>query len=262
MRPALLLLALPILLAGVACGDAPPASTEAAAPQAATPPEALSKLAPGARDVAVMEMGELGTIRIELFPELAPLTVARFIELAESGFYDDTYFHRVIPGFMIQGGDPNTKNLDPRDDGRGNAGKRIKDEFTDYPHARGTVSMANTGYSSSSSSQFFIVHEDSPNLDGRFTAFGRVVEGIEAVDAVTELEIDTYGRYGPANRPYPKSAVVESLRVERATATSGAAEATAAAEPVTKESDALMQAAMGAAADAATDTAPPASPAP
>jgi hypothetical protein len=130
MRPALLLLALPILLAGVACGDAPTAATEATAPQAETPPEALSKLAPGARDVAVMEMGELGTIRIELFPELAPLTVARFIELVEKGFYDDTYFHRVIPGFMIQGGDPNTKNLDPRDDGRGKSASRTSSPTT------------------------------------------------------------------------------------------------------------------------------------
>jgi cyclophilin family peptidyl-prolyl cis-trans isomerase len=205
-----------IALAALACGDAPaPAPAPDAAAESA-PPAALAKLAPGPRDAAVLEMGELGTIRIELLPELAPQTVARFRELAESGFYDGTYFHRVIPGFMIQGGDPNTKNLDPRDDGRGNAGRRVPDEFSDYPHTRGTVSMANTGYSNSSSSQFFIVHEDSPNLDGRFTVFGRVVEGMETVDAVTRLAIDEYGRYGPKDRPYPVNASIERLRIEPA----------------------------------------------
>ena len=263
MRPALLPLAL--LLACIACGDPPPAPATAA-PEVKAPSEALAKLEPGPRDVAVMDLGELGTVRMELFPELAPQTVARFIELAESGFYDGTYFHRVIPGFMIQGGDPNTKNLDPRDDGRGNSGVRLPDEFSDYPHQRGTLSMANTGYSSSSSCQFFIVHEDAPNLDGRFTAFGRVVEGMETVDAVTALEIDTYGRYGPVNRPYPKSAVVESLRIERA---SGATAATPAggAQPEASASSAAAQ--EGVATVAAVETkaeteaeAPPASAAP
>jgi peptidyl-prolyl cis-trans isomerase B (cyclophilin B) len=213
MRPALP--ALSIALAWLACSEAP---APAPPPQAgeAPPSQALAMIGPGPRDVAVLELGELGRIRIELYPELAPQTVARFSELAESGFYDGTYFHRVIPGFMIQGGDPNTKNLDPRDDGRGNAGQRIADEFTDYPHTRGVVSMANTGYSSSSSSQFFIVHQDSPNLDGRFTVFGRVVDGIESVDAITELEIDTFGRYGPTNRPYPVNATIERVRIAEA----------------------------------------------
>jgi len=205
-----------IALALLACGEAPAPAPDAQAESA--PSSALASLEPGPHDVAVLEMGELGTLRIELLPELAPQTVARFRELCESGFYDGTYFHRVIPGFMIQGGDPNTKNLDPRDDGRGNAGRRVPDEFSDYPHTRGTVSMANTGYSNSSSSQFFIVHQDSPNLDGRFTVFGRVISGIETVDAITRLEIDEYGRYGPKDRPYPQNATIERVRIEPADA--------------------------------------------
>ncbi len=167
-------------------------------------------------DEALIDMGELGTIRFELLPEIAPKTVANFIELAEKGFYDGTYFHRVIPGFMIQGGDPTTKNADPRDDGEGGPGYTIEDEFSDYPHVRGTVSMANKGFPHSGGSQFFIVHQESRALDGRYAAFGRVVSGMEVVDAITEFEIDVYGRYGPRDRPYPRDAKVVSISIEPA----------------------------------------------
>lgn len=205
---------LPPILMVLACGGADsPQADPGSLPPAVEP---ASLVLDGPHDVAVLEMGELGVIRIELFPELAPKTVANFIRLTENGFYDGTYFHRVLPGFMIQGGDPNTKNLDPRDDGRGSAGERIEDEFSDYPHLRGTLSMANTGYLDSSSSQFFIVHQDSPQLDGDYTAFGRVVSGIEVVDAIAALELDSFGRYGPPNRPYPVNATIETLRIERA----------------------------------------------
>lgn len=224
--------ALPVLclaLAALACGEASaPESAPGAGAEASAPPTALAKIRPGPHDVAVLEMGALGSIRIELLPELAPDTVARFSALAESGFYDGTYFHRVIPGFMIQGGDPYTKNLDPRDDGRGNSGDRVHDEFSDYPHTRGTVSMANTGHPNSASSQFFIVHQDTPSLDGHYSVFGRVVEGMQTVDAVTELAIDEYGRYGPKDRPYPVNATIEHLRIEHAQASEAPATRTAA----------------------------------
>ena len=167
-------------------------------------------------DEAVIDMGELGTIRFELLPEIAPKTVANFIELAEKGFYDGTYFHRVIPGFMIQGGDATTKNADPRDDGEGGPGYTIEDEFTDYPHIRGTVSMANKGSPHSGGSQFFIVHQETRGLDGFYTAFGRVIRGMEVVDRITGFEIDAYGRYGPRDRPYPKNATVVSISIEPA----------------------------------------------
>jgi peptidyl-prolyl cis-trans isomerase B (cyclophilin B) len=210
-----LLPALIVISIGIACGggEGTPAETE---PPPAEP-HALSAIRPGPHDELVLDMGELGVIRIELLPELAPNTVAHFAELTDQGFYDGTYFHRVIPEFMIQGGDPNTKDRDPRNDGKGRT-ERIEDEFTDYPHLRGTLSMANTGHSNSSSCQFFIVHQDRRDLDGSFTAFGRVTSGIEVVDAITELEIDTYGRYGPTNRPYPVSATIEKAWIERAKA--------------------------------------------
>ena len=103
-----------------------------------------------------------------------------------------------------------------RDDGRGGTDYDIGDEFSSFSHARGAVSLANRGRRDSAGSQFFIVHQDSPHIDGMFTVFARVVEGIEVVDAVTELAIDKYGRYGPRDRPYPKDARIASIRIEPA----------------------------------------------
>jgi cyclophilin family peptidyl-prolyl cis-trans isomerase len=203
----------PLLALILACSGADP---ETAEPSAPAEPSALARVADGPHDVALLDLGELGRVRIELFRELAPRSVESFIALAEQGFYDGTSFHRVIPGFMIQGGDALTKNLDPRDDGSGRPEQRLPDEFSDYPHVRGTVSMANTGSKDSGGSQFFIMHQEKRELDGGYTVFGRVVEGIETVDAVTQLPIDVYGRYGPRDRPYPQSAVIRSVRIERA----------------------------------------------
>jgi cyclophilin family peptidyl-prolyl cis-trans isomerase len=177
---------------------------------------AADLIAEGPHDHAIIEIRDIGSIRIELLPEIAPRSVENFIELAESDFYAGILFHRVIPGFMMQAGDPNSRDPDPRLVGGGGPGYDIPDEFSDFPHTRGVVSMANKGSRNSGGSQFFIVHQDSPRLDGQFSAFGRVVEGIEVVDAITEVEIDTYGRYGPTDRPYPVPVVIESVRVERA----------------------------------------------
>ena len=157
-----------------------------------------------------------------LLPELAPVAVGYFAEQVNEGLYTGTYFHRVIPGFMIQGGDPNTKDADPRNDGNGGGGA-LPDEFSDLPQRRGVVSLANRGTPNTQGSQFFIVHEDSGELTGSYTAFGRVVSGIEVVDAITALEIDKYGRYGPIDRPYPVSAVIESVRFEPAAGAAAAA---------------------------------------
>jgi len=165
---------------------------------------------------AVIEIRDLGEIRIELLPEIAPQTVENFIKLAEEGFYAGILFHRVIPGFMIQAGDPLSRDPDPRRVGGGGPGFEIPDEFSDFPHTRGVVSMANKGNRNSGGSQFFIIHGDSPGLDGRFSVFGRVVEGIEVVDAITQVEIDIYGRYGPTDRPYPVPVVIDAVRIERA----------------------------------------------
>jgi peptidyl-prolyl cis-trans isomerase B (cyclophilin B) len=173
-------------------------------------------IAEGPHAHAILEIRDIGSIRIQLLPEVAPQTVENFIKLAEEGFYPGISFHRVIPGFMIQAGDPYSRDPDPRLAGGGGPGYEIQDEFSDFPHTRGVVSMANRGNRNSGGSQFFIVHQDSPVLDGHYSVFGRVVEGIEIVDAITEVEIDTYGRYGPTDRPHPVSVVIESVRVERA----------------------------------------------
>src|SRR4029434_4610647 len=117
--------------------------------------------------------------------------VENFIKLAKSGFYDKTIFHRVIPGFMIQGGDPNTK--DERDKSRygmGDPGYKVKAEFNDRPHVRGTVSMARTQDPDGAGSQFFIVVKDSPSLNGKYTVFGEVVKGMEVADKIVSQQRD------------------------------------------------------------------------
>jgi peptidyl-prolyl cis-trans isomerase B (cyclophilin B) len=200
-----------ILLVGLllaACGE------EAAPVEKAVTAADLIREGPHAH--AIIEIRDIGSIRIELLPEVAPQTVENFIKLAEEGFYAGISFHRVIPGFMIQAGDPASRDPDPRLVGGGGPGYEIQDEFSDFPHTRGVVSMANKGSRDSGGSQFFIIHQNSPRLDGYFSAFGRVVEGIEVVDAITEVEIDTYGRYGPTDRPHPVPVVIDAVRIERA----------------------------------------------
>lgn len=137
--------------------------------------------------VIQMETGE--EIKLELYPEKAPITVANFLKLVGQGFYDGLIFHRVIEGFMIQGGDPEGT-------GTGGSGEHIKGEFllngvpNDLKHERGVISMARSRHPDSASSQFFIVHEDAPHLDGSYAAFGKVVEGMDAVDAIAQVATD------------------------------------------------------------------------
>jgi len=129
-----------------------------------------------------------GDMDIVFFPEKAPKHVENFIALAKSGFYNGTIFHRVIPGFMIQGGDPNTKDLNkPETYGQGGPSQRVKAEFNDIPHRRGIVSMARTSDPNSAGSQFFIVVKDSNFLDGQYTVFGEVVKGMEVADKIVNL---------------------------------------------------------------------------
>jgi peptidyl-prolyl cis-trans isomerase B (cyclophilin B) len=186
------------------------ACTEAASEAPPPPPSAVPNAGP--HDVAVVEVGGLGEIHIELLPEIAPQTVAHFIERARGGHFDGTTFHRVIPSFMIQGGSPSTRDADPRNDGLRDEGPIVPDEFSDFPQVRGTVSLANRGTRDSGQMQFFIML-DERELGGRYAAFGRVVRGAEVADAVAALEIDTYGRYGPRDRPYPIDARIERVRI-------------------------------------------------
>ncbi len=131
-----------------------------------------------------------GKISFELFPESAPETVRNFEKLAKEGFYDGTLFHRVIPGFMIQGGDPNTKTDNKSSWGMGGPGYNIKAEFSSRSHLRGIVSMARSQDPDSAGSQFFIVTADSTFLDRQYTVFGEVVEGMDVADKIVSLERD------------------------------------------------------------------------
>jgi peptidyl-prolyl cis-trans isomerase B (cyclophilin B) len=132
----------------------------------------------------------LGDMTLELFSDVAPKHAENFIQLAKAGFYDGTLFHRVIPGFMIQGGDPLSRGEDKRLHGTGGAEHNLKAEFSDLPHVRGVVSMARAASPDSASSQFFIVVDDAPHLDGQYSLFGRIVKGMEVADAIVELKSD------------------------------------------------------------------------
>ena len=135
---------------------------------------------------AIIEMENGGTMTLELYPEIAPITVANFVKLANEGFYNGLIFHRVIAGFMIQGGDPTGT-------GMGGSDKNIKGEFAangvanPISHVRGVISMARANDPNSASSQFFIVHKDSKFLDGNYAAFGKVTEGMDVVDRIASV---------------------------------------------------------------------------
>lgn len=134
---------------------------------------------------------KFGSIEIRFWPDKAPKHVENFLTLAKSGFYDKTIFHRVIPGFMIQGGDPNTKNApDKSQYGVGGPGYRVKAEFNDRSHVRGVVSMARSQDPDSAGSQFFIVVKDAPHLNRQYTVFGEVIKGIEVVDHIVSQQRD------------------------------------------------------------------------
>ncbi len=128
-----------------------------------------------------------GKIEFTLLPDIAPETTRNFAKLAKSGFYDGTLFHRVIPGFMIQGGDPNTKEPDKTKWGTGGPGYTIKAEFNSKSHRRGIVSMARSMDPDSAGSQFFVVTTDSTFLDGQYTVFGEVTTGMDTADKIVNL---------------------------------------------------------------------------
>ena len=142
-----------------------------------------------AQEIAVIET-KFGKIEMELFADKAPGHVKNFKDLAKKGFYDGTIFHRVIPGFMIQGGDPNTKSDDRSTHGMGGPGYSIKAEFNDTPHKRGILSMARSQDPNSAGSQFFIVVKKSSFLDGKYTAFGKVLSGMAVADQIVNAPRD------------------------------------------------------------------------
>jgi peptidyl-prolyl cis-trans isomerase B (cyclophilin B) len=139
---------------------------------------------------AVIET-KFGKITLKFFPDVAPKHVNSFIELASEGFFDGTTFHRVVPGFVIQGGDPNSKSDDRSKHGTGGPGYTLKAEFSKLPHTKGTLSMARAGDPNSAGSQFFICVADAPFLDGQYTVFGEVIDGMNVVDEIVAQPRDS-----------------------------------------------------------------------
>jgi peptidyl-prolyl cis-trans isomerase B (cyclophilin B) len=174
---------------------------QAAEPAAASDP----------KEVAVVKTSA-GEMVVEFWPDVAPGTVANFKKLARDGFYDGTTFHRIIKGFMIQGGDPNTK--DPAKSalyGTGGPGHTVKAEFNDRKHVRGVLSMARSADPNSAGSQFFICHGPAPFLDGKYTGFGRLLKGEDVLDTIANTPV-TASRSGEMSQP-TRRVVVESIKI-------------------------------------------------
>ena len=197
-----LLLTASVLLLTVSCGDSGRWAGDLKAQGGSGGNSADETAAPGAGGdggengetiMVEIEMENGGVIKLELYPDVAPITVDNFVSLAKDGFYDGLIFHRVINGFMIQGGDPDGN-------GTGGSGKNIKGEFAqngvenNISHVRGVISMARAKPMDSASSQFFIVQSDSTYLDGAYAAFGRVTEGMDVVDEIASVPTDRYDR--------------------------------------------------------------------
>ena len=184
---------------------------QATTTQTETDPEEATIMAEKQKNPVVTFTMEDGKVfKAELCPDIAPNTVNNFISLVSKNYYDGVIFHRVIKGFMIQGGDPEGT-------GMGGPGYSIKGEFTsngfknDLKHSPGVLSMARTAVPDSAGSQFFVMHKDSPHLDGDYAAFGKVIEGMEAVDAIAETETDWSDR--PLKEQKIKSITVETFGV-------------------------------------------------
>ena len=186
-------LALIVCLLGFsACADetGTPETTVPQSEQTTDKPETEeTTVANGENPIITITMQNGGVIKVELYPDVAPNTVNNFISLAQKGFYDGLIFHRVIPGFMIQGGDPEGM-------GYGGPGYAIKGEFSangfenELTHTRGVISMARSSAPDSAGSQFFIMVEDAPHLDGEYAAFGKVIEGMDVVDEIVAADTD------------------------------------------------------------------------
>jgi peptidyl-prolyl cis-trans isomerase B (cyclophilin B) len=168
------------LLIAVGCSN----EKSAAAPAALAGVTNQVPAAPNTNEVAVVTTSA-GVMVLEFYSDVAPNHVANFKKLARSGFYDGTAFHRVIPGFMIQGGDPNTKNEAAKDSwGMGGPGYTVNAEFNSKHHARGILSMARASDPNSAGSQFFICHADAGSLDGQYTVFGNLIKGFDVLDKI------------------------------------------------------------------------------
>ncbi|TKS59158.1 MAG: peptidyl-prolyl cis-trans isomerase [Nitrospira sp.] len=193
-----------MMLAAVLVGAVlsfPGAGLVAAADKAPTPKAETPK---GPRAIIKTKFGD---IEVKFYQDIAPKHVENFMKLAKEGFYNGTIFHRVIPGFMIQGGDPNTKDSLKKDNyGQGGPGYTVKAEFSDIPHKRGILSMARAADPDTAGSQFFIVVEESRHLDRKYTAFGEVTKGIGVADKIANLPRVECNTSDPKGLPVPTPA--------------------------------------------------------
>jgi peptidyl-prolyl cis-trans isomerase B (cyclophilin B) len=181
-----------------------------ASPGAKSGAKAKSASAKGGEDVAVLKTS-MGTIVFKFYEADAPKHVANFKKLASDKFYDGTTFHRVIPGFMIQGGDPNSKDDDRGNDGLGGSGTNIVAEFNSQKHLRGTVSMARANDPNSASSQFFICVKPTAFLDGKYSVFGQVLEGQDVVDKIVAVPRDS--RDNPLEKVVMEKVTIEKRKI-------------------------------------------------
>lgn len=219
----ILLLGALLLLTGVACSTSetapptgsnvsqPPENTQDAPQTPANNNESSKETAAGKNPIVTIEMADGGKIMVELYPNIAPNTVNNFVSLVQKGFYDGLIFHRVIPGFMIQGGDPEGT-------GTGNPGYSIKGEFTvngfpnNLKHERGVISMARSRMPDSAGSQFFIMVQETPSLDGNYAAFGRVIAGMGVADKIVSSPRDEKDK--PLAEQKMKQVTVETFGVK------------------------------------------------
>lgn len=236
------------LFAGAAQAADPPAGTAKAAPKAPNAQAATGQAGSAADEVAVMETTK-GRMVVEFWPKEAPATVSNFKKLARQGFFDGTGFHRIIKGFMIQGGDPKSKNPKAPDLGTGDPGYKIKDEFNTHRHEKGVLSMANSGTPNSAGSQFFIMHGMASHLDGHYTAFGHLIEGMDVLDLIANTPVGANaGMGGEMSKPLEWT-TLKSVRIMPRAAYLAKKEEAAAAANAAKAADAAkMEAAKAAAA--------------
>jgi len=209
MKSKILVCLFGLVLGLTACGE----SKEIAAPAQET--AATNKVASApAGDVAVMKTSD-GTMVFEFWSDVAPKTVENFKSLAKKGFYDDTAFHRIIKGFMVQGGDPNTKNTNaPESYGQGGPGYTIPDEFHNRSHARGVLSMAHTGAPNSGGSQFFICLDENATrqLNGKYAAFGKLIKGDDVLEKIANEPTTGPNSMGEMSVPVHR-VVIESIKI-------------------------------------------------
>lgn len=190
--------------------DSAPTAPTASDTAPATPPAAAStepqEKPMSAYENKIVELHTTaGQINLRFFPDLAPNHVKNFVDLAQEGFYDGTKFHRVIPGFVIQGGDPNTISGNPASWGTGGSPKNVKAEFSPRPHKRGILSMARSGHPDSASSQFFICVADVTSLDNAYTVFGEVTQGMDVVDTIVNAKTV------PGDRPENPTTITKAV---------------------------------------------------